>query len=155
MHEDPCLRVRALGALARRGDGASLRSLVEAAESAADGGVRAEAIRRLGALDAARNHFHIFERALQAPHAPAIEQAAIALGAVFGVEALAALLRGHLLTKSEQAAGAIENAMAVAMEDVAGPARSAAERREEMLARDAGVTAGWVPFGGREVVAGV
>ncbi|UQA56201.1 HEAT repeat domain-containing protein [Polyangium aurulentum] len=158
-HDDPRLRVRALGALARRGHGESLRALVEAARSASEVCVRAEALRRLGALDAARDHFKVFEQALRSDHAsdgaglhtPAAEQAAIALGAVFGGEALTALMRGYLVAPGELAEMAIESAMAVVMEELTGTARSAAERREEIVARDGGVTVGWTPFDGREV----
>jgi hypothetical protein len=158
-HDDPCLRVRALGALARRGHDESLRALIEAAGSAPEVFVRAEAIRRLGALDVASEHFDVFERALRADHAgdgaglhtPAAEQAAIALGAVFGAEALTALIRGYLVAPSEPAESAIESAMAVVMEELTGPARSVAERREEIVARDGGATTGWTPFDEREV----
>jgi hypothetical protein len=114
---DPYLRVHALGALARRGEAMSLRKLEQIARRAEHVCVRAEAIRVLGGLDAAR-YLPLLSRALLKDHAacgpcpaelPAAEEAAIALSRLDTPEALTALARGCLTVPEHGLQGWIEN----------------------------------------------
>jgi hypothetical protein len=101
---DPYLRIRALGALARRGEATHLHKLERIAKKAKHVCVRAEAIRVLAELDAA-SYVGLFRRALLEDHAmcghcpsdlPAAAEAAIALSRLGTPEALTALVRGCL-----------------------------------------------------------
>src|SRR5207247_2004496 len=101
---DPYLRVHTLGALARRGEATDLRKLEQIAWRGEHVCVRAEAIRVLGELDAAR-YLGLLRRTLLEDHAmcgrcpsdlPAAEEAAIALSRLGIPEALTALARGCL-----------------------------------------------------------
>jgi HEAT repeat protein len=101
---DPYLRVHALSALAQRGETAALARLEQIATRARHVCVRAEAIRVLGELDAAR-YLNLLRRALLEDHAmcgpcpsdlPAAEEAAIALCHLGTPEALTAVVHGYL-----------------------------------------------------------
>jgi len=114
----PLPRVRALCALARRGDRGAARALVEAASEDADVLVRAEAIRRLGELDEGAEHLDRFERALRSDHAshgpedlPAAEQAALALACAGGEAARSALLRGYFAALNDMTFDIIEDVL--------------------------------------------
>jgi len=155
--DDPFVRLRVTGALARRGQATSLQSLLETARSSAEVKLRGEALRLLGMQAEARDHFELFERALLEDHAeeepeghtPAAEQAAIALGAVFGPEAASALLRGHLIAPSNAALGAIEAALSLVLDEMKGAPRTIAARRQEIIMRDGGWCTAWSPFSSR------
>jgi len=102
--QDAYLRVHVLGALARRGELPYLSALEEIARRAEHVCVRAEAIRVLGELGAAR-YLGLLSRAVLEDHAtcgpcpsdlPAAEEAAIALSQLGTPEALTALVGGCL-----------------------------------------------------------
>jgi hypothetical protein len=154
---DPYVRIRAQAALARRGDTPCLSALV-AALGTTDVHLRAEALRRLGELEAAREHFSVLGCALREDHArgeadehrtPVAEQAALALGAVFGPEALTALLQGYLAARSNATLDMLEAALAVLLEETPEQPRTPAERRIEIVARDGGQVSAWSPFDAR------
>jgi hypothetical protein len=155
----PVVQLRATAALARHGDAPRMAALVDTARKNPSVVLRAEAIRLLGALPlVAQDPFHGFECALLEDHAlddseyhaPASEQAAIALGAAFGANALTALLQGHLRARSNAALDAIEAAIEVILEEVEGGARrTPVTRRLEIITRDGGHAAGFCPFSAR------
>ncbi|TKD02259.1 HEAT repeat domain-containing protein [Polyangium fumosum] len=150
---DPFVRLRVIGARARRGHASQVQALAEAAQSSADVKLRAEALQLLGRIDEAREHGALFERALLEDHAgeeldhtPAAEQAAIALGCVFGPDAATALLRGHLLAPNDAARGAVEAALSVALAEMEGAPLTASVRRQEITIRGGERCTSWSPF---------
>ncbi|MDI1481729.1 HEAT repeat domain-containing protein [Polyangium sp. y55x31] len=151
---DPFVRLRVTGMLARRRHAGLVQTLVDTARSSAEGKLRAQALMLLGGLPEARDHFDLFERALLEEHAteeltghtPAAEQAAIALGCVFGREATTVLLRGHLLAPSNAALDVIEAALSVALAELEGAPLTPSARRQEITIRDGGRCTSWSPF---------
>ncbi|MDI3283775.1 HEAT repeat domain-containing protein [Polyangium sp. 15x6] len=151
---DPFVRLRVTGALACRGHASHMQTLVEAARASANATLRALAIRLLGMLDEARDHFALFERALLEDHAaeepdgptPTVEQAAFALGSVFGPEATTALLRGLLLAPSNASLDVVEAALSVILDEMEGAPLTTSARRQEITLRDGGRCTSWSPL---------
>ena len=150
----PVLRVRAAAALARLGEAGWEEALVAAAVTEADVNARGEALRGLARLDGAGRYFEIFERAMledhahageMGYHAPAAEQAAIALGAVGGERALTPLIRACLMGQSNALLDVIEPILDLIERE--GDATGApGERLARIREVDQGWASTWEPY---------
>jgi HEAT repeat protein len=114
-HSEPRLRIRALAALARRGDPAARDALLEWAEGPYPLPERAEVISALGELDAAA-FLPLLVRGLALEEqvgdrfrcAPVAEEAALALARLGTPEALTALTRAYLSAETRYLLSALE-----------------------------------------------
>jgi HEAT repeat protein len=114
-HPEPRLQIRALGALARRGDPDARNALLEWTEGRHAVHERAEAIAVLAEVDAP-DYLPLLVKALADEErlkpdsrcAPVAEEAALALARLGSPEALTALLRSHLTTDCPYVQGAVE-----------------------------------------------
>jgi hypothetical protein len=115
-HAEPRLRIRALGALARRGDMAARDALCEWAEGPHPLAERAEGIAVLGELNAAAFR-PLLTRVLaleeqagdRTPCAPVAEEAALALARLGTSEALTVLVRSYLSAKTRYLRNALDD----------------------------------------------